>query len=265
METILIASDFSPAADNALEYGARLARHFNASVLLAHAYSLPLYGFDVRDPLTIIGELGTIAHQKLAEAKKMLSAKYGLNDIRCVEEPGRPLDVIRILCDRYDVDLVVVGIVGSSSAVKRHVIGSTALGLSDHKGAPVIIVPEHTHYKPVNNIALAWDRSLDENPALLQMTRAIAAEFGAKLEVITASEEVNEPAGLSHYDAGFEKVVIPAKGNAARALENYFREHTPDMIMVCARQHGIMQRFFREGVTAKLAYSLEVPVMVVRG
>lgn len=42
MKTIIIATDYSPAAGNALAYGARLARHCGAGVVLFNAYHLPV-------------------------------------------------------------------------------------------------------------------------------------------------------------------------------------------------------------------------------
>ena len=41
METILIATDFSPASKNALLYGAQLGEAMNAKVILFHAYTIP--------------------------------------------------------------------------------------------------------------------------------------------------------------------------------------------------------------------------------
>jgi nucleotide-binding universal stress UspA family protein len=42
MNTILVPTDFSPAAENATAYAAQLARQIEASLVLLHVYQLPV-------------------------------------------------------------------------------------------------------------------------------------------------------------------------------------------------------------------------------
>ena len=65
MKTIIIPTDFSPIATNALHYGIDMAQTINASVLLMHVYQVPLAIADV--PVVVISEdeLKNNAEEKL--------------------------------------------------------------------------------------------------------------------------------------------------------------------------------------------------------
>jgi nucleotide-binding universal stress UspA family protein len=56
METILVPTDFSPAANNATDYAVELAKFFNAKLILVTAYPIPSQNFDTMFPTLIIPE-----------------------------------------------------------------------------------------------------------------------------------------------------------------------------------------------------------------
>src|ERR1041385_8997475 len=165
MEKILIATDFSAAADNAVEYGTDLSKFLNAEILLVNSFKLPLEGYDLKDPLRVMADLQENALEKLQYVKARVISRLGYDPgITCISEPGRALDVIKIAADKNGVDLVVAGLIGEAGPLKRHIIGSTALDLADHLSVPVLIVPEHTNYRKLRRISFAWDRPLNEKP-----------------------------------------------------------------------------------------------------
>jgi nucleotide-binding universal stress UspA family protein len=57
MKTIIIPTDFSPAAINAMNYAADMAIAINASLLLFHVYSVPISMTDVPVMLVSVEEL----------------------------------------------------------------------------------------------------------------------------------------------------------------------------------------------------------------
>ena len=266
MNHILIGTDFSQPADNAVRYGGELARFFDARIILVHAYSLPLRGLDISDPLGVLNELEVLANQRLNGVKAGLIRQLGFDPgIQTIAGAGRPLELLRVVCDQRPVDLVVVGMTGEAGLVKRHVIGSTALGLSERTSPPVLIVPAGAKYAKVRRIALAWEGSLYEKPTLLHTARALAAAFGAALEVVTAAGEpveAAEPAMPGSPDE-FKSVLIASEGSPGEALERHFTNDPPDLIMACPRRHGFIHRLLHEGVIARLAFKLQTPLLTV--
>ncbi len=57
MKTIIIPTDFSPVATNALHYAIDMAKKINASLLLLHVYQVPVSYSDVPIMLVSVEEL----------------------------------------------------------------------------------------------------------------------------------------------------------------------------------------------------------------
>ena len=57
MKTILLPTDFSPAATNAMNYAVAMAKEINASIILFHVYQIPVTITEVPVQMINIEEL----------------------------------------------------------------------------------------------------------------------------------------------------------------------------------------------------------------
>ena len=76
MNTIIVPTDFSPAADNAAEYAAKLAQRLNASVLLLHVYQLPVPMTDYPVLMVTVEDLKKGAEEGLNRTLEAAQLKY---------------------------------------------------------------------------------------------------------------------------------------------------------------------------------------------
>lgn len=69
MKIIVVPTDFSPIADNALKYGMDLAIALGSSIMIVHVYQIPISYSEV--PLITISleEIRKASEDKLAELK----------------------------------------------------------------------------------------------------------------------------------------------------------------------------------------------------
>src|SRR5688572_7093698 len=70
MKTIIISTDFSPAATNALHYAVNMALATNASILLFHVYQVPVSMTEVPVVVVSAEELKKNSEDKLQELIK---------------------------------------------------------------------------------------------------------------------------------------------------------------------------------------------------
>ena len=70
MKTIIIPTDFSPIATNAMNYGIDMAKSINAAVLLLHVYQIPVTVSDVPVVMVSVEELKKDAEEKLVSIKE---------------------------------------------------------------------------------------------------------------------------------------------------------------------------------------------------
>jgi len=143
MYRILIATDGSLAANEAVQVGLELAaeRSAEATVVVVHVVPavdvLPWSGIGV--PSAFPHEVGNADRKPLEDAERLA----GMQGVTISTEllVGEPVDEIVAFADARDVDLIVVGSRGHG-AFASAVLGSVSLGVLHETRRPVLVVRE---------------------------------------------------------------------------------------------------------------------------
>lgn len=139
METVVIATDGSPASREAVEFGLDLAAEQNAEAVLVHVVPavdlLPTVGF---------GMSAAQQHEPSDEDRRSLDearAQAAEHEIEAqtVLLLGNPVDEIVAYADSVDADLIVVGSRGHG-ALASAVLGSVSRGVLHEARRPVLVV-----------------------------------------------------------------------------------------------------------------------------
>ena len=171
---ILLATDFSPASEMALEYALSLARSYSARVVLAHVIPVDLM---------MLPELTADAHRKLRAAadegwkKTLRTGRFFGVPYEVITKEGAIWPTLQKLIDYYGIDLVVVGTHGAG-AIQKILIGSTAEEIFRQSSVPVLtvgpsVVQEPLYGVELKNILFATDFALSqENHAVYAFSLA---------------------------------------------------------------------------------------------
>jgi nucleotide-binding universal stress UspA family protein len=272
MKTILIATDFSPAATNALIYGAGLIKHLDANVILVNAVTPPLGRYDTLTPKAVVDEVKRVALTVLNETKQLLTDHLGYDPgIKTEAEVGHADDVIRNMANKYKAELVIIGIIGESGTAKRRSIGSNALKLARGLDAPLMIIPEHIEYRNIHKLSFACDPDDIEEEAFRYIINSFCQTFNARLEVVhiktNLTKTVKSIVASSMMEQIIERVdymvVTLFDTDPAKALKNYFEHNKTDLIIMDPKEHTLFERVFAPSVTQELIFSLKVPMLVI--
>lgn len=159
MKRILVPTDFSDCAMNALKVAASIARKTNSAITLAHVYEVPIYGLSsaggmqglsydgqalTRIKNTIKEELGKIAALDFLKGitlEKFVLAERSILDI--LEHP-----------ELKEVELIVMGSHGASG-VKESFIGSNTEKVVRRSPYPVLTIKYDPDGMEMKNVVLA--------------------------------------------------------------------------------------------------------------
>ncbi|MGH2552236.1 MAG: universal stress protein, partial [Chitinophagaceae bacterium] len=185
MKTIIIPTDYSPVATNAMQYGIDMAKAINASILLLHVYNVPVSYTDVPVMLVSVEEMKKNAEMKLAELKKEVEhITSGSIKVYTEARLGNVSDELEIISNKIHPYAIVMGTKGSSG-IEKILFGSNTLTVIRHLTWPVICVPPgKTFGSGIKKIGFACDFRdvVETTPA--QSIKEFAKEFNAELHVL---------------------------------------------------------------------------------
>jgi len=138
--TILVATDFSAAADAAVEYAVALAAKLGAKLVVINAIAIPVAGIPEVGLAFANGLMESIVSENQAALDK-LAARYPGAAIKTIMNTGDPRDVIIHTADQVGATMIVVGTHGRRG-LKRALLGSVAESVVRHAHCPVVAVRE---------------------------------------------------------------------------------------------------------------------------
>ncbi len=273
MKTIIIPTDFSPTATNAMHYGIDMAKAINASIILLHVYQVPVSYTDTPIVLISVEELKKEAEQKLEKLHKEVEhLTSGSIKIYTEARLGNIADEIENLCEKVKPFAVVMGSKGSSG-IEKILFGSTTLTAIRHLTWPVICVPPGKLFaNGIKKIGFACDfrNIVETTPA--DAIKTFVKEFGAELHVVNVDfhnkqfkPETPEQSALLHtlleevnpvYDFIEHKDIEDG-------LNEFAEKNNIDLLITIPKKHKLLDGLFKPSSTKQLVVQSHVPVMCI--
>lgn len=267
MKRILVPTDFSENAANALQYAVELAKAFKGEITLLHAYQT-MKRSDMM--VSIADMLQREAEEAMAKLAKKIPEEvvFQTKVLR-----GEPIRLIEDMTKRMGFDLIVMGTQGASG-LKKVFIGSTAGGVMRNTAIPILAVPAAFSYRPVRKIVFAVaDIRLSGAEAvqpLIELVRRLNAEVKVYHHA-KASEESGQEKLIQAvdwlkgvpYTLHFEVDEDHINENIASFVESV----DADMLCMIRRtrgQIGFFERIFESSVTMTHVFNCKAPLLILR-
>lgn len=273
METIIVPTDFSPAAANAIDYAVELAKFFNARIVLVNAFPVPTAHYELPFPAEPISMFQKSAEEKLESIEREIQKVHGEKlDIDHIVGMGSPFSVIEEAVKNSKADLIVMGIVGQAGNLKERIIGSTAVTVARKLSTPTFIIPESVLYQPIRKISFACDLDKTEETDIIHVVRFFSKVFNAELEVVNVgptNEVMTAEKAVTYFYVedklkNVKHTSFHVEGeDAAEELENYFKTYTTDVIMLNPKKHNLFYHLFNHSVTRNLAFHSNLPILAI--
>jgi len=273
MKTIIIPTDYSPVATNAMHYGIDMAKAVNASILLLHVYNIPVSYSDIPVMLVSVEELKKNAEDKLAQLKKEVEhITSGLLKVYTEARLGNVTDVLEDICNRVRPFAVVMGTKGTSG-IEKVLFGSNTLTVIRHLTWPVICVPPgKTFGTGIKKIGFACDFRDVVKATPAQSIKEFAKEFNAELHVLNVDyhnhhfkPEAREESLLLHTmleDAKPEYHFIEHK-DIEDGINGFAEKNNLDLVISIPKKHKLLEGLFKTSSTKQLVFQSHIPVMCV--
>ncbi len=278
MKTILVPTDLSNNALNALKYALKLAEAGSSRLIVFHCSNQsPAILMEATTPsareLMVKDDIKT---KKIALSKHVEKAlKLTASDIQprlIVESNPFVVENVLEVAQRSKVSLIVMGTHGASG-MEKVLFGSNTTELISKSEIPVLAIPEKYRFKEVKKILFATD--LADFPNELKKVIPFSKATGAAVNVlymdygphITGDKLVNAMKFSSRK--GYENVKIILKPATIEVplfnqLSDAIATLKPGWVVMFTKERSFWDKIFRKSKTEKLAYELKYPLLSFR-
>lgn len=264
MKKILVPTDFSDNAANALEYAISLAQIFKADIQLVHSFYLSSKSgmfISVQDRMR---ENATEDLRRIVIQNQMRLPEGNTMDYRLVRDHAP--EGIAYLAQQAQADLIVMGTKGASRA-KGVLWGSVAAGVIAKTDRPLLTVPEGYTAKLPEKVVLAVDTPDYKNEEVLRPLTEITRQLSASITTFhtsplsTATEGSVSPGDYltsisDEYHQAFDQ-------NVKGSLMSYVNEHDANLLCMIRKEHGFIKDLVRRSHTRKAVFECPIPMLIL--
>jgi len=272
MKTIIVPTDFSAISNNAIDYAVDLAKATGSSILVFHAYQVPVSMTDVPIVLLSVEDLQKNNESKMDDLKRSLQQRAG-ESIKIYAETklGDTVDELEDVCAKVKPFAVVMGTKGATG-MERVLFGSTTLTTIRHLSWPVIVVPPGKKYSMIKKIGFACDFREVVNSTPTHFIKDFVKEFNAELHVLnvdyksshfkpgTPEESVLLHTMLEDLDPRYDFI---EDANIELGIEKFAKKNDLDLIITIPKKHKLLEGLFRKSHTKELIFHSHLPIMCV--
>lgn len=271
MKQILLATDFSNSAANAMEYAMELAKVLNLEVCAIHAIH-PTEGINNSTYNAIFIE---DYYNNKREALKEWAAGYTSREeyqgiaVTTVCDVGFLKNVIGRYKDQHHVELLVMGITGSTGITG--IVGSNASMVVTKLKIPTLIIPLESKFSKVPVVTLATDYetrlSAEDVKALNEMMKGFGSE---KMQVLYVVEK-SDPKHIETFESKLKGLIRHAdldfnyinEGSPLSGILDFIESHETDILCLVKHHHNIVYRLFTKSTVNQVMNKTVKAILVL--
>ena len=273
MDTLIAATDYSPIAENAVEYAAAVAKRKNERLVLLNIVAYDLHAENARLHVEKFQEMMAEAQARLAARASALTAQYGIPVIPVTANSFLIEDELAELVAKYDVYMVVMGMT-EKSRLQEYWGNATTLAIK-HLDVNVMAVPPNAKYEEQRRVLFACDAKHGIFDKLLARVRSIAQLWNAEIEILlihtkpqSGKEAAKTEYSLQAIDKALEGIAYHYENVDADSIVEGIKQeiikYRANLLIMAPLQHGFWDSLAHRSKTRQMAAGLEIPLLAVR-
>lgn len=277
MKTILIPTDFSTNAWNAIVYALRMFQNHTVKFYLLHTYTPAFYRVDYflgGPEFSAIPDLGVDRsvsglEETVARIKKQYpNARHSFETISAF---NTLTDEIQEQCNSKDIDLIVMGTQGASGA-KQLFLGSSTVFVIRKAKIPVLAIPEDCPFRDIENILMPNDYLSACNPKELEPLIYLAKHYKARISVLhvkaasdLTDQQVKNKGRIKEIVKDLPHLFIELHGESMpSAILDHADSSDYQLLVMMNRNHSFFEKILIRQYVDQIGFHVKIPFLVIR-
>lgn len=280
MKKILVPTDFSTCAGNAVDFAVQSAKLLPAEIILLHAFEVK--GNIYTDYMGINKEFNQSLlddmQQKLQEFKKSIEETEEIIVTTKIFR-GTVKDAVVETAIAENADLIVMGTLGASG-IKEKLWGSKTSSVIGSTYIPVMAIPYDYEWKKPEKFLIATNH-FEKEPAILDYVFELADLYMAQVQVAVFTDEDDDKAAtyMEHIrkTPQYEKLLKQQYKEETltathlyglefeETLQKHIKEKEVDILVMITyqKEDGFWDRMFKPSKTNQMSYHTTIPLLAI--
>jgi len=272
MKTIIVATDFSKEAENAIAYAASLIQQIGGKMILFNAYRPSIHVSNARLSPKALDESASHTKEQLAEQAVQISQTYSIAVSSYTSILGDIADEIDHLFSAHNADLLVMGMAAKS--LEQDLLGNTTTALIHQFKFPVLAVPHGASFRGIDRILFACDNLQRVQRIILDEIKALAQGLKASVEIFHVNDRIHkiqegefDDETIAKFGEGLDGVMYYYKDIASNAVIKAIADElihiNADLLIMLPARYGFWASLIHRSKTRIMASGLSVPLLSI--
>ena len=277
MRNILVPTDFSDNAFNALKYACQVFKYEKCEIFIMHAYADEVYQQDKltkRSQLDLVKE--KVSQNSELELKKVLEEiKHHYpnphHNYRMVSAFGSLIDEVDDLVNQENMDIVVMATRGETND-RSLTFGSNTLQVLKYISCPVLAIPEGYEYHAPKEVLFPTNYLVPYKRRELKLICDMSGSFRSTIHMLyidpikklSLRQEDNQQFlrdGLPKAKLRFETTQEKDK---MIAITKYIVHKDIDMLVLVNSRHSFLEDMLSQSTIDKIGLHIKIPFLVMQ-
>lgn len=277
MRKILVPTDFSENAFNALKYASEVFKYEKSEILILHAYADEVYRQVPETDRAYLDEVRERTFRRSeTELEKILARikEYSPNPqhkFRAVSVFSVLIDGAGDLVNQENSDIVVMGTRGATNDRKR-TFGSNTLQMMKYLHCPVLAIPEGYEYHPPKEILFPSNFMVPPKRRELKLLCDMTDSFRSTIHMLHIDPIRNLSLRQLDNREFIENCLKKPKLTFETTLETdktiaitkYIVHHAINMLVLINSRHSYMEDMLYQSTIDRIGLHIKIPFLVLQ-
>lgn len=277
MRKIILPTDFSENAFNALRYACQLFKYEKSELILLHAYADKVY----TDESLLNNEFMEELKSKTKETveKDLIELRAKMHDefcnprhiIKSVAAFGDLVDEVNNLVNSENADLVIMGTRGTTND-RNLGFGSNTLLVLKYVQSPVLAIPANFKYEEPKNILFPTNYLIPYKKRELKLVGEIARDFTSEIHFLYISRHkitsARQKDNLEFLKQQFYNIKVEEHQSQElqkeKAIEEFIVNTKIDLLVMVNSRHTYLEDILLTSTIDKVGLNPKIPFLVLQ-
>ncbi|SDR67158.1 Nucleotide-binding universal stress protein, UspA family [Polaribacter sp. KT25b] len=276
MKHILLPTDFSKNADNAISYAVQLYKNEVCRFYILHT-DIPISSgaedlVDSYSILTLQEIQKEAAKQKLKKIEDQLKKKFNNANHSFIPMASFNLFIseMRRVIKENNIDLIIMGTKGATGA-KEIFIGTNTMQTIKKLKCPVIAIPSDFKYEKPNEVLFPTNYEAIKSNKYLPLIKKICKEHKSKLHILNVYQDIplkeKQEKIETFLDTYFKDTHhffhSSEKHDLIEAIEDFEIENRINFLIMIQNHHNFFENLLFKPIVNQMVYHTNIPFLVI--